>query len=393
MRLQLAWSILLSGYAGVRPGEFIESSRYRGTNQGLKYGDVELFRIEKEGVPLIHLKITFKLRKNQRRDESKYISLSFYEEPTQRDVCPVTNFLAFAIADGAIDQTDVLNEKRIAPGMKSERIHVKEAVAEVPILRAIENQCKISSTRILKYSSLNHFLGQLGKRAGYEDNLTSYCFRRGAGNQFDENVTSAQRQQLMGHANEAVFQYYISRTFGGDLQSIILGREQQKDTMNLLRSMELTRDRRAPGEPSSELIKSGVRVVGKAASRQEYELQRARKKKEMVHIRQQFFKQSPRSPSPDPQKAMDVDETKHYVRPRPSRCLAALLKYDHSRDAVVQNFYRRESQGPLPLREALKPLVEIAKPGAWFACYPRANAEDDECPVCMTKFRPKEVEL
>lgn len=71
MRLQLAWSILLSAYAGLRPGEFIESSRYRGTNQGLKYGDIEIFRIERDGVPMIHLKMTFRLRKNQRRDESQ----------------------------------------------------------------------------------------------------------------------------------------------------------------------------------------------------------------------------------------------------------------------------------------------------------------------------------
>lgn len=71
MRLQLAWSIILSAYAGLRPGEFIESSRYRGTNQGLKYGDVEILWIERDGVPIIHLKVTFQLRKNQRRDESK----------------------------------------------------------------------------------------------------------------------------------------------------------------------------------------------------------------------------------------------------------------------------------------------------------------------------------
>lgn len=193
----------------------------------------------------------------------------------------------------------------------------------------------------------------------------------------------------MGHNNEAVFQHYISRTFGGDLQSIILRREQRKDTMNLLRSMELTRDRRAPKFSSSELAKSGVRVCSKSASAQDYESRRAQKKKELACIREQFFKGSLPEPSPESGEAMDTDECKREGGPKPSRCLAALLKYDHPRRTVVQNFYKREAKEPLQLSEALQPLVNIAKPSAWFACYPRAGAEDDECPVCTTQFRPK----
>ncbi|KAH7047635.1 hypothetical protein B0J12DRAFT_756324, partial [Macrophomina phaseolina] len=344
MRLQLAWSIILSAYAGLRPGEFIESSRYRGTNQGLKYGDVEIFWIERDGVPIIHLKVTFQLRKNQRRDESKYITLSFYEEPSQRDVCPVTYFIALAVADGAIQMSDVLSKEKITTGKKSDPIHIKDSVADVPILRAIENQSRISQDRILKYSSLNHFLSQLGKRAGYEDNLTSYCFRRGAGNVFDENVTVAQRQQLMGHHNEAMFQHYISRTFGGDLQSIILGREQHKDTMNLLRSMELTRDRRAPKVPNSELTKAGVRVRGKTSSAHDYEAQRAQRKKQLSCIRQQFFKNPVPEALSESWDIMDTDEDKPQKGPEPSRCLTALLRYDHPRRAIVQNFYQRKTK-------------------------------------------------
>lgn len=186
-----------------------------------------------------------------------------------------------------------------------------------------------------------------------------------------------------------MFQHYISRTFGGDLQSIILGREQHKDTMNLLRSMELTRDRRAPKVPNSELTKSGVRVRGKTTSAHDYEVQRAQRKKQLSCIRQQFFKNPVPEALSESWDIMDTDEDKPQKGPEPSRCLTALLRYDHPRRAIVQNFYQRKTKEPLPLGEALEPLVNIAKPGAWFACYPRAAAEDDECPVCTTQFRPK----
>lgn len=113
------------------------------------------------------------------------ITLSFYEEPAQRDVCPVTYFLALAILDGAVDESDILSNKPVTLGKKSDIIRMNDGFTDVPILRAIENQSRILQDRILKYSSLNHFLSQLGKRAGYEDNLTSYCFRRGASNKFN----------------------------------------------------------------------------------------------------------------------------------------------------------------------------------------------------------------
>lgn len=54
-RLQLAFSIVMMTLMGMRPGEFIESSNWKDSNEGLLYRDVKLLWDEDEGKFVLHV--------------------------------------------------------------------------------------------------------------------------------------------------------------------------------------------------------------------------------------------------------------------------------------------------------------------------------------------------
>jgi hypothetical protein len=66
-KLQLVCGLQLLFLLGLRPGEFVESSAHRGSNQGLYWGDV-LFTSQgdENGKPFISVALTLRLRKGQR---------------------------------------------------------------------------------------------------------------------------------------------------------------------------------------------------------------------------------------------------------------------------------------------------------------------------------------
>lgn len=117
----------------------------------------------------------------------------FFQSPENRACCVVTHFLALAIADGALTMAAITNAK-IDPGANSKILAFPEKVQELPIIRAMDrDQHSISATNILTFAVWNSCLVNLGERAGYEEKLTSYCFRRGVGNALDSMYASLNR--------------------------------------------------------------------------------------------------------------------------------------------------------------------------------------------------------
>ncbi|PVH90190.1 hypothetical protein DM02DRAFT_578226, partial [Periconia macrospinosa] len=66
MMIQETWNILLCSYWGLRPGDTVESSTYRGSNEGLTYGDATLSLFRNHGQLLYELKLTLRNRKHKR---------------------------------------------------------------------------------------------------------------------------------------------------------------------------------------------------------------------------------------------------------------------------------------------------------------------------------------
>lgn len=70
MRVQIALAILLMHYTGLRPGEYVESSSHRGTNEGLHWKDVNFRMIpDSRGMPLFVAQLQIRNRKGRRDRE------------------------------------------------------------------------------------------------------------------------------------------------------------------------------------------------------------------------------------------------------------------------------------------------------------------------------------
>ncbi|KAJ5055093.1 hypothetical protein J3E72DRAFT_178899, partial [Bipolaris maydis] len=187
VRLQLAFSILMLTLMGMRPGEFIESSNWKESNEGLLYRDVKLLRSsEADGGFMLHVQL--RNRKGHRHNHKQGALMLLTEEPEDRALCPVTYFLALALADGVFEGCKTLSDlqsMKPSPGSSYCEFPYHADVGNLPILRCCQPDGSISPTRILTYYGFHWMIRSLGQRAGYKDKLTAYCFRRGYGNAID----------------------------------------------------------------------------------------------------------------------------------------------------------------------------------------------------------------
>lgn len=72
VRPQLALSLLLFLYIGLRPGEFVESNGYRQSDDGLHWGDVEFMMVPgRDRQPIWRVQLRLRFRKNNRKREDK----------------------------------------------------------------------------------------------------------------------------------------------------------------------------------------------------------------------------------------------------------------------------------------------------------------------------------
>ena len=104
-----------------------------------------------------------------------------YEETAMRSMCPVTHFIALALADGVFEDCNTFQDienMKLQPGSSFCKYRYKSDAKERPILRSISNTGLVSETDILSYNCFNNMLKGIGQRAGYEDRLSAYCFRR-----------------------------------------------------------------------------------------------------------------------------------------------------------------------------------------------------------------------
>ena len=107
--------------------------------------------------------------------------MTLCEEPRMRYMCPVTWFLSLAFADGAFKELDSFNDLETVqpiPGNLLYRAKYKTEMLERPVMRGMRADKSMSDTRIWTYDCFNSALKSAGQRAGYQENLSAYCFRR-----------------------------------------------------------------------------------------------------------------------------------------------------------------------------------------------------------------------
>lgn len=75
-----------------------------------------------------------------------------------------------------------------AQGIRAMKVHWKAEWLKRPLFRSSSstvNGWMKSKTDPITYSTYAFYIDRLGRDAGFEDKLTSYCFRRGTGNAVD----------------------------------------------------------------------------------------------------------------------------------------------------------------------------------------------------------------
>lgn len=117
------------------------------------------------------------------------------EDPSNRSLCPVTHFLALALADGAIEGFDnaaQLKQFRVKEHRNTEELKYKPEWRDTPIIRktGISKDTLFSRSQAMTANRIGDLLRELGARAGYKEPLTPYCFRRGAYNALEGKTLS-----------------------------------------------------------------------------------------------------------------------------------------------------------------------------------------------------------
>ncbi|KAF2023070.1 hypothetical protein EK21DRAFT_15133, partial [Setomelanomma holmii] len=142
--VQLTFYILVTSYWGVRPGEIVESSVHRGSNEGIKYQDIKfsLVRHKRTGSLIYQIVLTLRNRKFKRAVESEQDQITLKEEtvPERFFACPVRWFLSLALEDRIFVEYNNpadFDNRWIREGTNSREIRIAEDKKTLPILRKL----------------------------------------------------------------------------------------------------------------------------------------------------------------------------------------------------------------------------------------------------------------
>ncbi|OJD26944.1 hypothetical protein ACJ73_01667 [Blastomyces percursus] len=195
--------MLMIAYTSSRPGALIESGCLRGSNDALCYKDIVLRVIPNPDQPSRHILVmeVSLLFMKGKRDKSAPTTYIFHERDDNLALCPISHFLALALADGAFEAQGINSVEdvfriRVQAPRNSLQLKWKQSMLNVPIFRRAMHTTegvRISPDRALPYDTFNQYLQRLGRNAGFEYKLTPYCIRRGTANAVDDDTARVGR--------------------------------------------------------------------------------------------------------------------------------------------------------------------------------------------------------
>ncbi|ELR03151.1 hypothetical protein VC83_09677 [Pseudogymnoascus destructans] len=203
---------------------------------------------------LLGMEITFAHHKGADR-KPKPTTFLFHEEALPI-LCPVSHVLSIAIKDNAIEvegfsHAEPFFTSHLQHPTKAVLIHWKPEMLKRPIFRQAVRTCdmfRTSEWKALRYSTYAYYLDRLGWATGFEQKITSYCFRRGTGNAVDGAATTAVRDQILRHNPQTgVFcGSYINEKVRFIVQDAVLDQPTDSGFLRAFTHMSLTCDPRAP---------------------------------------------------------------------------------------------------------------------------------------------------
>ncbi|KAF2849805.1 hypothetical protein T440DRAFT_490368 [Plenodomus tracheiphilus IPT5] len=366
---------------------FIESDAWKNTNEGLLYKDVELEYQDDDDYRGFLIKVRLRNRKGH-REYKKHAPVNVLpEEPTIRSACPVTYFIAMALADGVFCEGNTFNDlaaQRVPAGALTYRFKYRPEALERPIMRSTNPDGSLSESRVLTYDTFNCALKGLGQRAGYKENLSAYCFRRAFARTIFNTGTAQQQRILMNHKGDQSMGFYTSGIVGVDTQAMIRGKSQR--TQFLERHISMLGNRRldAPQPPGSRLIEvarapapADDNVFDVVTASGLYSLKKQARHKAYWKKREDFFED----------RCKDAVSSDSVVPHRsPSRYLRAVWKFDPDREHIVNSIFHDGNVNhrvEIPLAAFVPSMVKVANPRRQqyhYRC--AAPLPDNRCVVC-----------
>ncbi|WPH01245.1 Hypothetical protein R9X50_00408200 [Acrodontium crateriforme] len=374
-RAQITFAIVVMHYLGLRPGEIVESTAHRRTNEGIHYRDLKILMFADEvGHRRFAIKLHVRNRKGRRDRDDLVEAEVLTEDRENRQMCPVTIFMAFAISDGAIAGVKCasdLDRIPFVPGQTTVELPISKEKENTPILR--RNKGVHDDWNIMQYNDLRRWLGELGKRAGYEGPLTPYALRRGFGNQIDKVVSSVQRRRQMGHKNDDTFMAYISQISGIHCQNIMAGKAPDQKAVDFLRSMRtgLNTTRTVAGSSLTDSRFWRTKDTCSSSNDANSDLPLFGDNGEEYLVTQPFSETIRREP--------------------PSRQLVAYLRYDKCRAEVAKLFAPSVATTPImSLSKAVETWLGVTDPDPGEVYYPGSEPDPTtgDCLHCQ-KQAPK----
>jgi hypothetical protein len=179
-------------------------------------------------------------------------------------LCPISHVLALAIKDNAIladgyTHAQPFFTSRLRDPTKAVLVQWKPEKFKVPVFRQAVRTfhgLATSEHKALRYTTFAFYLDRLGWATGFVQQLTSYCFRRGAGNAVDGAATTAVRDQVLRHnPNSGIFcGSYINEKVRFIVQDAVLDQPTDAGFLRAFTHMGLTCDPRAPAVVPQEVL-------------------------------------------------------------------------------------------------------------------------------------------
>lgn len=171
-----------------------------------------------------------------------------HEIPSFRSLCPVSHFLALALADSvfeSISKASDLSTLAVPSSCNTYTLSYKSKKRDLPVfpssLHRSRSGTEASQGRIVTVEKLGAYLRDLGMRAGYKESLDPYNFRRGQAHKLDgehnppSNPSCAANLSSRGRTNCSSKEICHGSQDGGNLWPLLRTFHQHWYTIRLSR--------------------------------------------------------------------------------------------------------------------------------------------------------------
>ena len=212
--LQLSLFINLMVDCVCRPGELALTTTPDAPTHSLQWRDMVIYGCrDKTGQVELFGKTTLRWLKGGRHDQGKFKTIPLtLLAPDKVRYDALRQIMVLGIIDGILSSWEVLEIVVRSEPKVVTRIPMVAAALNTPVFQIFGNGRVTTMPQDTGW--FNESLKRLGQISGFTDSVTSYCLRRDAAYQIDQQRDASTRNFLLGHVDQSKMYYhrYQSKT-------------------------------------------------------------------------------------------------------------------------------------------------------------------------------------